>query len=61
VKRLLILTALTLTLLLVAQSALQHATWPTLTLSSNYGDCGSWDALAVVVGVVDGDIVDIEA
>ncbi|MFZ8793250.1 MAG: thermonuclease family protein [Acidilobaceae archaeon] len=54
--RLLILTALTLALLLVAQSTLQHATWPTrLTLSSSYGDCGSWDALAVVVRVVDGD------
>jgi endonuclease YncB( thermonuclease family) len=55
VKRLLILTALTLALLLVAQSALHHATWPTLTLSSSHGDCGSWDALAVVVRVVDGD------
>jgi micrococcal nuclease len=53
--RLLILTALTLTLLLVAQSALHHATWLTLTLSSSHGDCGSWDALAVVVRVVDGD------
>jgi len=55
VGRLLILTALTLALLLVAQSALQHATWLTLTLSSSHGDCGSWDALAVVVRVVDGD------
>jgi len=55
VKRLLILTALTLALLLVAQSTLQHATWLTLTLSSSHGDCGSWDALAVVVRVVDGD------
>jgi endonuclease YncB( thermonuclease family) len=56
VKRLLILTALTLALLLVVQSTLQHATWPTrLTLSSSHGDCGSWDALAVVVRVVDGD------
>ncbi|MDT7866663.1 MAG: thermonuclease family protein [Desulfurococcales archaeon] len=54
-KRLLILTALTLALLLVAQSTLQHATWLTLTLSSSHGDCGSWDALAVVVRVVDGD------
>jgi micrococcal nuclease len=53
--RLLILTALTLALLLVAQAALQHATWLTLTLSSSHGDCGSWDALAVVVRVVDGD------
>jgi endonuclease YncB( thermonuclease family) len=53
--RLLILTALTLALLLVAQSTLQHATWLTLTLSSSHGDCGSWDALAVVVRVVDGD------
>ena len=60
-KRLLILTALTLTLLLVAQPALHHVTWLTLTLSSSHGDCGSWDALAVVVRVVDGDIVDIEA
>ena len=60
--RLLILTALTLALLLVAQVALQYATWPTrLTLSSSHGDCGSWDGLAVVVRVVDGDIVDIEA
>jgi endonuclease YncB( thermonuclease family) len=55
VGRLLILTALTLALLLVAQSALHHATWLTLTLSSSHGDCGSWDALAVVVRVVDGD------
>jgi endonuclease YncB( thermonuclease family) len=55
VGRLLILTALTLALLLVAQAALQHATWLTLTLSSSHGDCGSWDALAVVVRVVDGD------
>jgi len=55
VGRLLILTALTLALLLVAQSTLQHATWLTLTLSSSHGDCGSWDALAVVVRVVDGD------
>jgi endonuclease YncB( thermonuclease family) len=55
VKRLLILTALTLALLLVAQSTLQHVTWPTLTLSSSHGDCGSWDALAVVVRVVDSD------
>jgi len=53
--RLLILTALTLALLLVAQSTLHHATWLTLTLSSSHGDCGSWDALAVVVRVVDGD------
>jgi micrococcal nuclease len=55
VGRLLILTALILALLLVAQSTLQHATWLTLTLSSSHGDCGSWDALAVVVRVVDGD------
>ena len=55
VGRLLILTALTLALLLVAQSTLQHATWLTLTLSSSHGDCGSWDALAVVVRVVNGD------
>jgi endonuclease YncB( thermonuclease family) len=55
IGRLLILTALTLALLLVAQSTLQHATWLTLTLSSSHGDCGSWDALAVVVRVVDGD------
>jgi endonuclease YncB( thermonuclease family) len=55
VGHLLILTALTLALLLVAQSTLQHATWLTLTLSSSHGDCGSWDALAVVVRVVDGD------
>ena len=53
--RLLILTALTLALLLVAQSTLHHATWLTLTLSSSHRDCGSWDALAVVVRVVDGD------
>jgi len=55
VGRLLILTALILALLLVAQSTLHHATWLTLTLSSSHGDCGSWDALAVVVRVVDGD------
>jgi endonuclease YncB( thermonuclease family) len=55
VGRLLILTALTLALLLVAQSTLHHAIWLTLTLSSSHGDCGSWDALAIVVRVVDGD------